>query len=422
MTFTRFNTAEGGSNTTTVTAANSGAGSGYAFDTLSGSPAYSSTVAQSGTLSYYYPTGGYLQWNLPSLASTVWVRSWVYFTALPASNASIHLPATSGGPAPNIQLTTAGKLRAYAQAGSDTQGTYTYVINTWYRVETQLAFTGNGQATVKTYDNSGTLLETVTSPVATTAWVSLTSVQFSALGTASTYQDNLAISTAGWIGSRTSFSYWTQNTAEGGTSTTTLTVANSGGASGDAINAITGTLTFDSTNVRTGLLAYKAAAASGYATWNLPGTATVIYLRAYVYFTALTATQSTPFQVAGDAGAHIAQFYCTPASGHWLVSINGGTGATGTTTPVISTWYRVEMQVTFGTGTAQTAARIYSAEGVLLETITSTANGTLTVPQYARWGQLSAYTPAFWLDNPAVSDQGWIGTATSTKPGLLSVM
>ena len=44
-----------------------------------------------------------------------------------------------------------------------------------------------------------------------------------------------------------------------------------------------------------------------------------------------------------------------------------------------------------------------------METITTAANGTMTVPQYAEFGQIAAYTPSYWLDNVAVSDQGWIG-------------
>ena len=139
-------------------------------------------------------------------------------------------------------------------------------------------------------------------------------------------------------------------------------------------------------------MAYKYAAASSYGRYILPGTVTTVYLRAYIYFTALTATQSAPLYVYGDAAAHTASVAYLPATGHWQVTLSGATTVQGSHTPSTGTWYRLEMALTFGATTAQVTANIYDSNGNTVETIT-TANGTMTVPQYAEFGQIAANTP-----------------------------
>src|SRR5690242_18849335 len=84
------------------------------------------------------------------------------------------------------------------------------------------------------------------------------------------------------------------NTFEGGTNGTTITTANSGGASGDAFSAGTigaaGTLKFDNTHSRDSL-AVKIANASSQVSqveWrSLGGLTGNVYFRAYIYITAL---------------------------------------------------------------------------------------------------------------------------------------
>lgn len=389
-----------------MTVANSGGASGYAFDSVGSSyiPTYSNTVTQSGSLSYSFGnTNSYFTWSV-SQKVNYWVRSWFYVNTI--SNAAWLHELNVGSVYARNGL-SGSKINVYAGAGAQTSGSVTLSNNTWYRLETEFVWATN-QVVSRVYDNTGNLLDTVTSITSTTQWTTPTNVEIAYTGASGTcYQDNLAASDQGWIGSNTSFILSKANNAEGGTPATTLTVANSG-VGGDAVDGLAGTTTFDILYAYSGSLSYRFTVI-GSNVWNMPGTLSVAYARAYVYFTSLAAAQSCLFDFYGDGQTHAASLNYFSSTGKWAIALNGTAQTNGTTTPVIGTWYRVELQVTYGATTAQAVARIYDASGTLLETITSPATGTLAVPVNLKWGQIAGYTPSYWLDNVALSDQGWLG-------------
>ena len=429
MAFTRFSNAEGGTNGTTVSTANSGT-SGYAFDVNIGAVTFSNAVAQSGTMSYAYPAGSpYLQWNLPSLTGAVWMRSWVYFTALPTSGNYNNIHEVHTNYYNLARISSTGQMQAAPQTyGTQVPGSYIYSVNTWYRVETEFWVSGNQQQVIiNTYNNSGTLLETVTSGIGTAPSISpAVAVYFFGNAYGISYQDNLAVSDQGWIGSNTSFTFAKSASGWGAgvTNGTALTVANSGGSIGgvqsDAIDGLNGTgISFSNAQTDFGSLSYLVTGAASYTEWDVPGTSTALYERAYIYFNSLAATQISSLQFNADINTHTLSLSYVAAAGHWELSLSGVTTVIGTTTPVISTWYRIELEVICGATTAQAIARIYNAAGTLLETITTATTGTFTIPNLAFLGQGAAYATSYYLSSVAASDQGWLGPDTTTYPTVV---
>ena len=426
MSFIRFNNAEGGTNGATVSAANSGGASGYAFDVFSGASIFSNTVAQSGSQSYTSSTTGVnsdLIWNLPSLTSTIWARSWFYFPSLLSNGvaAIISLPSPYAG----VSLQGGSTNTLYVGNGTgNTSGSYTYSAATWYRVEVQLNY-ALLQVTARVYDNSGNLLETITSPQGSTAWGVMTSLRFYLCNdnAISYYQDNLAVSDQGWIGTATGSSVGPvakSNNALSGTPGTTVSTANSGGLSGDAFDVINGSPAFSATVLRPsgGWLSYYCSSQN--MQWNLPGTSADIYTRAYVYLTSETANQEVT-QFRATATVVASSFFNSASSGKLAVNVSGPSSVTGTYVPAISTWYRVETHTHISATVGYTEAYLYAMSGSQLDYVTTAQTGNSSGVSNVELGQ-GAISQNAYYDSLALSDVTWCGAAGNPAPMLLADM
>lgn len=214
--------------------------------------------------------------------------------------------------------------------------------------------------------------------------------------------------------SRATVIFARSNSAEGQVTTTVLTAGNSGGTSGDAFDSITGSgITFDSTHVRSGSMAYQAAGGNYYAVWNVPAYISAVYMRGFFYFAALPTVLTDLLYTYGDAGTHASYLAFNGVNNHWAVYNAAGAPTYGTTTPTTGVWYRLELQFTYGAVATAVVGRIYDASGTLLETVTAAASGTITTPQATRLGQVGgSNATAFWMDDFAVSaDQTWVGAS-----------
>lgn len=97
-----------------------------------------------------------------------------------------------------------------------------------------------------------------------------------------------------------------RNTFEGGTNGTTVTVANSGGASGDAFTAA-GAMIFSSTQAAHGALSIRdTPSTSSVVRWAISGVAAVS-IRSYVYFTATPSMAIFRITHATDTTAAVVQ-------------------------------------------------------------------------------------------------------------------
>lgn len=149
----RVNTAEGQPSGTALTAANSGAGSGDAFQTKTGSGAltFSNAQAAHGAQSLRInetTLGANVTWSGLSgtdAASRAYIR-WVTLPA--AAQDLITLESASG--AVKVQITAAALLRVTNVAGTALSTATTAVVTgQWYRVEVRaVAGTGTGDGTI----------------------------------------------------------------------------------------------------------------------------------------------------------------------------------------------------------------------------------------------------------------------------------
>jgi hypothetical protein len=141
------NTAEGGSDGTAVTTANSGGASGNAWDAISlggATGTYSNLQVDHGTLAYRIvqpasPVTAYVEWNSTSFGSgigTVYFREYYYLTAAPASAQypCIFMNATTRGPGFRININRTFQV-SNGTTAVGTASTDLVPLNQWVRFE-----------------------------------------------------------------------------------------------------------------------------------------------------------------------------------------------------------------------------------------------------------------------------------------------
>lgn len=181
------------------------------------------------------------------------------------------------------------------------------------------------------------------------------------------------------------------NTAEGGTNGTTVTLGNSGGASGTALAAVTpgtGTITFDSTVAHTGSYSYNLTAGTGSNCFIGYGmsSATVMTSRVYIYFTGWPTTSTQLIRFFANTGGLMGNIFCQGSTGKFGVQDNTGTINQTTTLGILNTWLRFELTVAAGATTTSgyiraniyigdsTSQLLYSYVNTACNTTTSTAS------------------------------------------------
>ena len=213
------NTAEGGSNTTTVTVGNSGGGSGSAFDQVtigtSSTVTFSSTQAVHGSLAYNFTSSGtsaasLVQWIASVTAGTTWyARIYVYLPALPATTLRlVKFADAAASPCALFDVSSAGKILA-RDASSTTVTTSTLAVSAgaWFRLEMKvLADASVGQTEVKIFksqaDNASP--DEVNTSVATlNTRGTMGRLQWGpslSIANANVFIDDLALSDSGYVG------------------------------------------------------------------------------------------------------------------------------------------------------------------------------------------------------------------------------
>lgn len=212
------------------------------------------------------------------------------------------------------------------------------------------------------------------------------------------------------------------NNFEGGSHTTAITTGNSGGASGDAFDAVTitadGAITFDNTFAALGQLAGKFVTVSSgraFCEHNLTAAAEG-WGRIYYYHEGNPAT-GLYLGGAYSAGSLLGNFRITTAS---KITLSTGGVASGTSTMSLTsaTVYRLEFhwKVTSGT-TGDWELRIYQGDSWdILETVllSGVALGVSTADS-VRYGQVvNSVSLTCYLDNVGHSATGWMGPQLGT--------
>jgi hypothetical protein len=207
------------------------------------------------------------------------------------------------------------------------------------------------------------------------------------------------------------------NSFEGITSGTAVTDGNSGGASGDAFDAVAGTVVAQAGAAHIGsigLRASLAASTDSYCAWNVSGTNH--YVRTYFQVPPAGATHNMRL-ILGYTGATKNWEVRLTVTAHLLDILTGGSqriflgadGASGPLTP--GDWYRAESRVHAGGA----ELRLYDAAGTLLDS--GTWSGTPTPGTQVRFGLNNSSNATQTVDEDAVgySDTDWLGAAAAAN-------
>lgn len=166
----KVNTYEGGTDETTITAANSGGSSGDAFDTVvtgtGVTNVFDTAQFMHGTFSARQATGAtsaqaILTWAYTGV-TRIFGRAYVRFSDVTTARSLIQIRASNAQRA-RIVLTAASKiaLNNAANTAVDTSAT-SLVVNTWYRLEYDIAVGTSAAGTVNIYvGDSTTLTESI---------------------------------------------------------------------------------------------------------------------------------------------------------------------------------------------------------------------------------------------------------------------
>lgn len=223
------------------------------------------------------------------------------------------------------------------------------------------------------------------------------------------------------------------NTFEGGVAATTITVANSGGGSGDAFTADSGAVTdgvreFTTVQKMHGSFgmryACRATSEAKWVAWDNGADLTSAYGRFYLRYDNINAGTKIAQLRSASGGAIYAYIALTSAG---LIQVRHGTdsGQAGAWNPTLSanTWYRVEWfcDPSGAAANADVRVRVYLGDdtteisGGDSGTLTPTINGASSVMRYVRYGQADAQTnrPSttgfVYLDDMTAFNTTWPG-------------
>lgn len=212
------------------------------------------------------------------------------------------------------------------------------------------------------------------------------------------------------------------NSFEGGTNGVTVTAGNSGGASGDALDAVdagTGTVQFSTAQAAHGTTSMVVATSTSsvaYAGYTLASVGSDI-MRGLFRLTSLPSVVQILARYMSGASQGLR--VNVKAAGTLEVR-DASNSVVGTTTAMVSTgqWWRLEMQTTLGAGTGACALRLYNSpdgttvtDSLTLSNLTLTANATAL--RYGV-GAAAASIPNTWIDDIAVEGATWHGPAVQT--------
>lgn len=196
------------------------------------------------------------------------------------------------------------------------------------------------------------------------------------------------------------------NTAEGGTNSTTVTTGNSGGASGNAFNAVSGSPIFTTAQAAHGNLSYAIANGSAeYLAWTFTSVG-----RSFgrAYFRVGSINESRTLVRLMLSGSQVARINMQPGGTVRLTnSVSNATVDESTTTVSNNTWYWVEWDITH-TSSSLGSVRLYNAANTLLETISGTSNFGTGCDE-ARYGTSGSSIDTLWLDGLNFNDTAYPG-------------
>lgn len=217
------------------------------------------------------------------------------------------------------------------------------------------------------------------------------------------------------------------NNAEGGTDTTNVTAANSGGASGDAFNTVTqpggtgGSLTYSTDHPADGPLGWKFACPTGSGfggeiIWSTAmGTVTEVYGRIYTYRTSINSDTNRIFLIT-NGGSRAAEVDITTTGKLRTFNSANATIATSTNDVPLNELVRIEFHYLASATVGRMEAKFFHGHATTsIEDVAMAvdANTSTQATDVRLWGTPSAVTSGYtwYADAWALSATDWIGPA-----------
>jgi hypothetical protein len=221
------------------------------------------------------------------------------------------------------------------------------------------------------------------------------------------------------------------NTLEGGTNGTTLSVANSGGTSGSAFNGVTigtgATFAFDNARAAHGAMAAKVStgstAALADAQWSgALGNQTEIWGRIYVYLTGLPA--ATINVVTIKNGSQVEGGVNITSTGKVAIFDGASGTATGTVTVGTNQWVRIAFHLMANASNGAVDAKLFNTMDATTSSdaasIASAATGQKFTSYELGLTTATANVSAFWVDDLQINNTGWPGPSGGTLTATTS--
>jgi hypothetical protein len=213
------------------------------------------------------------------------------------------------------------------------------------------------------------------------------------------------------------------NGFQGGTDGTTITGlvgGNSGGASGDYFDQVTGPVTFAKAASAHDTMGMSCAAAAGeaYAMWStqLGGTFTILYARSYLRNMTAPAANTKLMSIIGDAGATVGGRCVINSAGKIILSDTAGTAQGATSNTVVTgraAPVRIEFKIIGNTSTGLLECLIFLTGDAVQpdEVMTRTAVNTgTTALDRIRFGPTgTAVTSTVPVDDVGITDVDYMG-------------
>jgi hypothetical protein len=214
------------------------------------------------------------------------------------------------------------------------------------------------------------------------------------------------------------------NTFESGQpDTTVITTGNSGGAAGTAFNAVTGSPTFSTAQVKNGERSMRFDTTGTYAQthcdWTALGSITTsVWIRFYLYLTANPVTTVPRMICIRTSGAANSVFLAMTTGGLLQVLNAAQAGAaTGSVAVALNQWVRIEARFLSSTTVGEGEWWLYNNPDAGIDSpsdhnsATSMVNGANS--DGIQWGPTTVTGPANFvgeIDDVAISSAGRIGT------------
>ncbi|MEV6159426.1 hypothetical protein AB0L53_54750 [Nonomuraea sp. NPDC052129] len=204
-----------------------------------------------------------------------------------------------------------------------------------------------------------------------------------------------------------------RNSFDGGTNTTVITEGNSGGGSGDALEYVSGSPTYSTTQAHSGTLA-AAFPASANTSIGFELSASVFWVRFYAYLAQHVAHDLLSLWAAVNAGGSFLGGIATKVNGNLSLFSGGSSVDVSGAAITLNQWIRIEAM---WSTTGGASIELYNSPDSTTPTTTaSIASNLASAVATQELKRATVVTTISYFDDYAVSSDGPLGPAVDPVP------